>query len=1399
MGYIKQRLQQGMERVRGAGGGGKGGGTARAAQEAPDTLQSRAYARVALAVSEGPIVGLVNGFKSIYFDGVPVENADGSRNFNGFKLNFTLGTPNQAAMPGFASSENEVGVGVEVKAGIPIVRTVTNPQINRVRVTLGFPQMTEQNTSNGDLFGSTVEYAIDVQSNGGGYVTVAQEVIRGKCTSRYQLSRELTLTGSAPWDIRVRRLSADAASTAVQNKSFWDSYTEVVAAKMRRPFTACFGVEVDAQQLSRVPTIGFDLMGYSECRVPVNYDPITRVYSGVWNGQFKLAWTNNPAWIWLEVATNPRFGAGKWIDVAAIDKWALYSIAQYCDAPVPNGAGGTEPRFTCNVYLQQRAKAFDVLRDLAAVFRGMVYWDGATITPVQDAPRDPVALFTNANVAGGDFEYTGTTGRTRFSSAIVWWNNPGELYKRTPEYYEDPDLVALYGPTDPVQVDSLGCTSRGQAQRMARWIVRSQEAEPEVVAFIAGNEGNLLRIGDVIKLADRKRAGKRMAGRIKAATASLVTLDEPVALDPGVTYTLSVMHADGGLGRTQQERGITNTPGMASQIGVTPPFSQVPQAQGVWLLAANNLQPTLWSVRGLKPNAEKGTVEVVAARHEPTKFAAIENNLKITRPPVSRLNLAVDKPKNLNLSESLYTQGPDVKVRFTASWEPGGPGQRFRVYWRRNLGAWNEIPESSQTSFDLQDVEPGQFTVRVAAINVLGTPSPEVFSTLNVLGKTAPPPTPTAISVTRLANGVRQVTVTLPASLPDDVATCVVRFASGSSINWPLATTLRVIPINKSMGGSTFRFEAPEPAAGTFSFAARLTDTSFIESAGQAQQLAVALGDPPGPGVWAEITGRPANLTGLTGAEAIQNSQITIVSGNVQGIGTGNGTAVANTLIGINASGQVYGMGAGNGITVSNQQISIDGAGRIQGIGAGVTTCVDNTRITGQNFAWGAFNTMVAGPGQYGSPTQFTLKDGANNPFGLQPGETLTVSADLWRDAIAAADGAQAVIYIWSMDAGSNWTLAATASSTSTTPSRQSVSLTLPASEAQMVTVAVNVYKIGSANAGTLPGTVNAARVQVERGPVATQYSPGQEPGATVGAQWGSNLSGRPSNLAGLAGSESIRNDLIGINASGQMYGLGAGNGIAVSNGQISVGADGRLTGIGTGNNTPVSNDVTSVGGRRIAEPNGGFFSEEGFSLFGAIYMVLPAGWTDTMLRFDVEIYEYSGGAVQTYSVGGYTWSGPPQSWLNHHVSYVGSPAAKREVRLVRDTSTGRPAIIIGRYDGQWQYPKVRVRNLLLGFVNFNDGFGWGSPWTITRETSRAYTQEVLYSDPRPGGAMSNIDAITNANAPSTVQVSSVRNLVNLLGTFESIGVDGRMRMADARVTALNLAGTVELAKFGYF
>lgn len=728
------------ELIIGAGGGGKGGGgaSARVAQEAPDSLRSKAYARVVDLISEGEIEGLVDGLQSVYLDDTPIQNADGTTNFSGVTLETRDGTQQQSYVPGFSSVENEVPVGVEIKASQPVVRSITDPDVDAVRIKVSVGQLTNQDTTNGDLNGSAVSFSIDRQVSGGGFVEVINDTISGKTTTKYQRSYYVPLTGNGPWEIRVRRVTADSTSSAIQNKTYLDSYTEVVESKLRYPNSALVALRVDASQFSAIPRRSYD-MKLLRVRVPVNYDPGTRTYSGVWNGNFKIAWTDNPAWCFYDLVTSTRYGLGGYIPESQVDKWALYRVAQYCDQLVPNGLGGFEPRFTCNLYLQTREQAYKVVQDMASIFRGMVYWSGGAITVTQDAPSDAVYQFAPGNVVDGEFAYQGSSAKARHTVALVTWNDPDDFYRQKVEYVEDAAGIARYGIVQS-DVVALGCTARGQAHRVGKWLLFSEQSESEIVTFRTGLEGAVVRPGDIIKVADPVRGGMRLGGRIAAATASTVTLDQELPAD--LPWRLAVVLPNG----TVEERLVGPVSGRT--LTVTIPFSSVPQVDAIWMLASSIIEPQLFRVVSVAER-DPGVHEVTALAHNPSKYAAIEEGLALQPRSITVLSDIPPPPTGLAMQESLYRVKDQAQVLVQVSWTEVQTAIAYRLSYRVAGGNFVSLPLTSANYAEIRDAQEGQYEFSLRAIGI--TRKESIPATLSgvVLGKTLPPSDVTGFTVQR--------------------------------------------------------------------------------------------------------------------------------------------------------------------------------------------------------------------------------------------------------------------------------------------------------------------------------------------------------------------------------------------------------------------------------------------------------------------------------------------------------------------------------------------------------------------------------------------------------------------------------------------------------------------------
>ena len=692
------------------------------------TLRSRAFARVLDLVAEGEIEGLVDGAKSIYLDGTPLQSADGTLNFKSVSWSQRTGTQAQTHIPGIPAVESETQVGVELKNSASITRTITNADVNSVRITVSVPSLFKQE-NDGDQSGQDVQIAIDVQESGGSFVEVLTDTIAGKAISKYQRNYLVTLTGAAPWSIRLRRITADTTNVKIQNKTFWDSYTEVIDAKLRYPNSALVSVRFNAANFSGVPSRSYDLK-LKKIKLPSNYNPTTRAYTGTWDGTFVTAWSDNPAWCFYDLVTNSRYGLGGYIDASQVDKWALYSIGQYCDELVDDGFGGQEPRFTCNMYLQSRAEAYKVIQDLASCFRSMSFWASGSLTLSQDAPSDPVALFTQANVIDGVFTYSGSSAKARHTVALVTWNDPADLYQQKVEYVEDQDAIARFG-VIPTEVAAIGCTSRGQANRVGRWLLYSERYESEVVSFKTGVEGAVARPGQIVKVADASRAGVRLGGRVHSATTSVITLDAPVTLGAS-SWTLYAMLADGTVGQA----AVASASGNA--VTLSTPLASAPQAGAQWIMSTTTVEAQTFRILTVSEQ-DDGVIEITGLKHDPAKYDAVENGLVLQPRDITALTPVPAAPTDMAASEALYTFQAEVRSKLSVGWSNVIGASSYRVEWSKD-GA-NFIDAITTTSdFEILNTTPGEFTFRVYSVGPTGKESANYAElVVNALGKTAPP------------------------------------------------------------------------------------------------------------------------------------------------------------------------------------------------------------------------------------------------------------------------------------------------------------------------------------------------------------------------------------------------------------------------------------------------------------------------------------------------------------------------------------------------------------------------------------------------------------------------------------------------------------------------------------
>lgn len=755
-------------------GGGKGGGGGRSPREAPDSLHSTAFARVIDLVSEGevygPTHGLAGAMRDVYLDGTPVANADGSLNFPGISIDFRTGTQMQDPLPGFPASEATTGVGIELTSAVPWVRTITNVTLSAVRITLAVAGLSKANTSNGDIGGYRVEYLVELSTDGGAFQQVLSSAFDGKTTNRYARSHRIELPAARTgWSVRVRRLTVNASSSTISDRTYIDSLTEIVDAKLRYPMSAVVGIRIDASQFQTIPTRAYDWKGRI-IRVPSNYNGDSRTYSGTWDGTFKLAWTDNPAWIFYDLVSNDRYGLGERIPAGWLDKWGLYQIGRYCDEFVPDGFGGLEPRFTCNCYLQSAADAYRVLQDLASVFRGMAYWASSSVLAVADMPGDPVYTFTSANVIDGKFNYVGSALNTRYTVALVSWNDLDDMGRQKVEYVEDRESLARYG-LKQIEVSAFGCTSRGQANRVGKWLLLTSRMETRSVSFSVGLDACRVRPGSIIRVADQHLAGRRIGGRIREATSTVVTVDAELGVRPGdrlvvnlpsgVAETRIISSAVGeGLtadmtrftvDSTELTADMIGLPGTVLNITVTAPFSEVPEAECVWTLESEELSAQRFRVLGIK-RGNGLTAEISAIQHQPGKFANVDFGTRLEPAPITVIPPGVQPPPT-DVAITSYTVIDQGYASHTAvfSWKAAASAVAYEVQWRRDNSDWINLPRTGSTSIEVPNIFAGGFMCRVRALNALNIPSIWASSVLTQLdGIVGPPPVVTSLVATGL-------------------------------------------------------------------------------------------------------------------------------------------------------------------------------------------------------------------------------------------------------------------------------------------------------------------------------------------------------------------------------------------------------------------------------------------------------------------------------------------------------------------------------------------------------------------------------------------------------------------------------------------------------------------------
>jgi predicted phage tail protein len=708
-------------------------------------LRSKQFARIIDVISDGQI----SGFRSasdIFLDGVPMPN------FQNTQFQWQSGYRTQPILSGFPSQENEIPVGLELEYGNPLTRGISNLDVDRVRITLSTPQLTNIDLTSGDVDGFTVPYSVHITNAGGPPVVYLIHSMSGKTQSRYQRSYLLTLPRPGPWTIIVQRGAPKSMNPDHASDLFFDSYTEIIDDRVNYNGTAVAGLFLDSEQFSTIPKRTYLIEGI-RVLVPSNYEPNNAIYTGVWDGTFKIAWTNNPAWVLFDILVSYRHGIGNFLSPAQVDKWALYSIGQWCDERVPDGKGGVERRFTCNIQITSQQEAFDLIAQIASIFRGFTYWSGTQMVAVADLPSDPVHQFTNANVIDGTFTYSGSDLRARHTMATVAWSDPANLGQPRLAVVEDPPAISRYG-IQATEIEALGCTSEGQAIRTGKWALYTELYEGEAVTFATGLESAFARPGEIIQVADVNVAGVRFGGRVVSADPPsggvvLINLDHPVPIGAaGVTgaYFITCMMGDGHI----ETRQIAQPAVEAALLQVAAfGMSEAPAPDTVFMVATAALEPTLWRVISVR-QADADKYEINAVRHFPGKWAYVENNIPITVPNVSVIPVAWPAVINLAIREYLIQTSPiSVGVRVILSWSSAAP--LFEVSCRPQDGNWTTTRTEAQ-AIDLPVTE-GPWQFRITPISAIGVRGPVATLNYTVIGRFAPPSAPQQFRV-KISDGV---------------------------------------------------------------------------------------------------------------------------------------------------------------------------------------------------------------------------------------------------------------------------------------------------------------------------------------------------------------------------------------------------------------------------------------------------------------------------------------------------------------------------------------------------------------------------------------------------------------------------------------------------------------------
>lgn len=760
-----------MEAITGAKGGSQKQHTP---VEQPDSAQSMARCRMLLALGEGEFAGGLDATR-IFLDGTPLGNPDGTMNFENVSWDFRPGTQTQTPIPGFPAVENETTVGVSLTKATPWTRALSNTQIDAVLVRIGIPGL-QQQENDGDIVGTTVQYHIDLAVDGGAYSTVMTKTVTEKLSSLYELTHRINLPkASTGWQIRVVRDTDDSTSQMLQNKTQVQAITEVIDARLRYPHTALLYVSFNAKSFNNIPKISCMPKGRI-IRIPSNYDPIARTYSGTWDGTFKWGWTNNPAWIWFDVLTQPRFGLGRRVTPEMLDKWEIYRIAQRCDQKVPDGKGGsgTEPRFMFDVYIQSQADAWQVIKDIAAGFNGMTFWGNNMFNVVSDMPADTTKLqiLTRASVVGKPV-YSSGSEKNRFSSALINFSDPDNHYQDRTTAVMFPELVRQFK-FKQTQITAIGCTRESEAQRRGGWAVYSNSLD-RIITLQTGLDGFVFVPGTVFAFADERLSGRVYGGRITGYNAGLkaVTIDRGTSAVAGDTL---MIRTQGGTVESRVIQAVNGT-----QLILSTPFTAAPLPNAVFVIDAGQLRLQYFRVTNLKFDDEENTFTITGAEYNASKYDAVDNNARLDTPPISLIPTGlVNQPTNIVVSSyDAVRQGQRVAT-LTASWDapvdkngkPQADVIAYRVQWKRGDNEWVNVPETGLRNIEVPGIFEGDYLVRVRAINSGGASSLWATSALTHLkGRAGEVPKPVGLKASEDVVFGINVTWGFPANTGDTLST----------------------------------------------------------------------------------------------------------------------------------------------------------------------------------------------------------------------------------------------------------------------------------------------------------------------------------------------------------------------------------------------------------------------------------------------------------------------------------------------------------------------------------------------------------------------------------------------------------------------------------------------------